>query len=83
LLEETREIVSATGYAIVNVDATVIAEEPKIGPLAEQMRAVIATAIGIDVGAVSVKATTNERLGFAGRREGIAAMAVATLERRG
>ena len=79
LLERCREIVSGAGYEVANVDATVIAEEPKIGPHADQMRAVIATALGIDLGAVSLKATTNERLGFAGRREGIAAMAVATI----
>ena len=83
LLERSREIVAAAGYEIANVDATIIAEEPKIGPHADRMRSVIADALLIDLGAVSLKATTNERLGFAGRREGIAAMAVATLRGRG
>jgi len=83
LLERSREIVAAAGYEIVNVDATIIAEDPKIGPHASRMRSVIADALLIDLGAVSLKATTNERLGFAGRREGIAAMAVATLRGNG
>jgi 2-C-methyl-D-erythritol 4-phosphate cytidylyltransferase/2-C-methyl-D-erythritol 2,4-cyclodiphosphate synthase len=83
LLERSREIVAAAGYEIVNVDTTIIAEEPKIGPHASRMRSVIADALLIDLGAVSLKATTNERLGFAGRREGIAAMAVATLRGNG
>jgi 2-C-methyl-D-erythritol 4-phosphate cytidylyltransferase / 2-C-methyl-D-erythritol 2,4-cyclodiphosphate synthase len=83
LLKHSREIVATAGYEIVNIDATVIAEEPKISPHADRMRAIIATTLDTDTGAVSLKATTNERLGFAGRREGIAAMAVATLRGRG
>ncbi|WP_163850342.1 bifunctional 2-C-methyl-D-erythritol 4-phosphate cytidylyltransferase/2-C-methyl-D-erythritol 2,4-cyclodiphosphate synthase [Pseudooceanicola aestuarii] len=67
------------GYAIANVDCTLICEAPRIGPHAGAMRAVVAACLDIDVSRVSVKATTTEQLGFAGRREGIAALATATL----
>ena len=66
---------------IVNVDATLIAERPRIAPHVEAMKAHIAEALGISVMRVGVKATTNERLGFLGREEGIAAMAVASVDR--
>lgn len=69
------------GYGIGNVDLTLICESPKIGPHREAMRARIAELLGVDITRVSVKATTTERLGFAGRGEGIAAQAVATLIR--
>lgn len=69
----------AAGYEIGNVDATVIAQRPKLAPHIPQMRSNIAAALGIAVEQVSVKATTTERLGFAGREEGIAAEAVATV----
>lgn len=69
------------GYAIGNVDLTLICEAPKIGPHREAMRARIAELLGVDKTLVSVKATTTEGLGFAGRAEGIAALAVATLIR--
>lgn len=65
---------------IVNVDATIIAERPKIGPHVDAMKAHIAEALGISVKRVGVKATTNEKLGFLGRQEGIAAMAVASVD---
>jgi 2-C-methyl-D-erythritol 2,4-cyclodiphosphate synthase len=65
----------------VNVDATLLAERPKIRPHADTMRARIAEALAVSPEQVSVKATTNERLGFEGREEGIAAHAVATLRR--
>ena len=67
------------GYAIANVDVTLICERPKIGPHALAMREALAGIMGVDVDRVSVKATTSERLGFTGREEGIASMAVATL----
>ena len=67
------------GYAIANIDATLICEEPKVGPHAEAMRARVALIAGVEIGRVSVKATTTERLGFAGRGEGIACMATVTL----
>lgn len=67
------------GGEIAHLDLTVVCERPKIGPLREAMRARIAGIVGVPVGRVSVKATTSERLGFAGREEGIAASAVATV----
>jgi len=70
------------GWEIVNVDATVLAEAPKIGPHADAMRSEIAGALSIGLGDVGVKATSMEGLGSIGRREGIAAMAVATIRRR-
>jgi 2-C-methyl-D-erythritol 2,4-cyclodiphosphate synthase len=79
LLRAVGEILFRAGWQASNVDVTVIAEEPRIGPRALEMRQRIADAIGIPAGAVSVKATTNEKLGFIGRAEGIAAMAVATI----
>lgn len=73
------ERASAAGYEIGNVDLTIICEAPKIGPHRDAMRARLAQLLGCAVGAVSVKATTTERLGFIGRGEGIAVQAVATL----
>ena len=69
------------GYGIGNVDLTLICEAPKIGPHRSAMRARIAELLGVDIARVSVKATTTERLGFAGRGEGIAAQAIASLIR--
>ena len=69
------------GWRIGNVDATVIGERPKVGPHADAIRATLAADLGVDVDAVSVKATTTEKLGFTGRGEGLAAMAVVLLER--
>lgn len=80
LLEVIRGLAAGEGARIVNVDATLIAEAPKIAPHAETMRANLAHALGIEPGRVSVKATTNEKLGAVGRGEGIAAMAVASVE---
>ena len=72
-------MVSEAGYGIGNVDVTLICEAPRIGPHREAMRARLAELLCVDIAAVSVKATTTERLGFTGRAEGIAAQAVATL----
>jgi 2-C-methyl-D-erythritol 2,4-cyclodiphosphate synthase len=80
LLREVAGRVGAGGYRIVNVDATVIAEAPRMQPHVPAMRDRIATALDIDRDRVSVKATTFEGLGVLGREEGIAALAVATLE---
>lgn len=79
LLREVTRLVTEAGWLTVHIDATVIAEAPKINPHADRMRAEIATCTGVDVADISLKATTNERMGFVGREEGIAAMAVATL----
>ena len=73
------ERVAARGYRLSNCDVTLICERPKIGPYALDMQRVLSTIMGVDMGRVSVKATTSERLGFTGREEGIAAMATATL----
>lgn len=80
LLSRIRVLVEAQGAAIVNVDATVVAEQPKIGPMRTQMCEKIAAALMIEPSRVSVKATTNETLGAVGRGEGIAAWAVALVE---
>ena len=74
------QLVSERGGRIVHADVTLICERPKIGPHKEAMRARIAELLGLEPGRVSVKATTTEGLGFTGRREGIAAMASATVE---
>jgi 2-C-methyl-D-erythritol 4-phosphate cytidylyltransferase/2-C-methyl-D-erythritol 2,4-cyclodiphosphate synthase len=75
-------LLADAGLAIGNVDLTLICEAPKIGPYRDAMRAKLAGLLGVDIGQVSVKATTTERLGFTGRGEGIAAQAIATLVAR-
>ena len=80
-LVHARHLVEAAGYQIANIDLTIICEAPKIGPHRPAMRGRLADLLGVDVGQVSVKATTTERLGFAGRGEGIAAQAIATVAR--
>lgn len=78
-LEHAVARVRERGFAISNVDCTLICEQPKIGPHAAAMREALAPLLGIDIGRISVKATTSERLGFTGRGEGIAALATAAL----
>jgi len=80
-LAHAAALVREAGYEIGNVDLTIVCEAPKIGPHREAMRAQLAAVLGVDIGAVSVKATTTEGLGSTGRREGIAAQAVATVVR--
>ena len=80
LLAAVMERIRAAGYAVSNVDCTVLAQAPKLAPHILRMRENIAAAMGVAVGQVSVKATTEEGLGFTGAREGIAAHAVALLE---
>ena len=82
LLRHVAALAAERGFAIGNVDVTVIAQAPRIAPHVAAMRANIAADLGCDEGAVSVKATTTERLGFTGRGEGIAAQAVALLATR-
>ncbi len=82
LLRATVAEVSASGRRIVHVDATVVIERPRLAGLREEMRSTLAAAMGVDLGQVSVKATRGEGMGFVGRHEGAAALAVATLERR-
>ena len=80
LLKNVSELLKNKGYKIINVDSTVIAQVPKLAPYIESMRKNIASAIGIDVDFVNVKATTEEKLGFTGTREGIAAQAVCLID---
>jgi 2-C-methyl-D-erythritol 4-phosphate cytidylyltransferase/2-C-methyl-D-erythritol 2,4-cyclodiphosphate synthase len=78
-LAHAMEVARSQGYALANCDVTLVCERPKIGPHAIDMQAELARIMGVEVGRVSVKATTSERLGFTGREEGIAALATATL----
>ena len=80
MLRATVAIVHAAGYSIVNVDATVALEAPKLGAARERIRGRLAQALGLDAAAVNVKATTGEAIGFVGRREGVAALAIATID---
>jgi len=81
LLAEVARLVRAEGYAIGNVDATIVAQAPKLLPHIPRMRENIARMIGVAVSDVNVKATTEERLGFTGSGEGMSAYAVAGIER--
>ncbi|MCR5144301.1 MAG: 2-C-methyl-D-erythritol 2,4-cyclodiphosphate synthase [Lachnospiraceae bacterium] len=80
LLKNVVELVNEKGYIVGNVDATIIAQKPKMRPYIQQMEENVAKAIGVDVDRVNIKATTEEHLGFTGREEGISAQAVALLE---
>lgn len=79
LLRKVVEMIDSKGYAISNVDVTIIAQAPKLLPFIPQMITTLATDLRIDENRVSVKATTSEKLGFTGRKEGIAAQATALL----
>ena len=81
LLQQVAQELKAAGYEVVNLDATLIAQAPKIGKYREEMRQNIAKALAIDVSQVNVKATTEEHLGFTGAGEGMAAHAVALIEK--
>ncbi len=76
LLRATADLVRSTGYAIANIDATIIAQAPKMAPHIPKMREHIAQDLGLSVEQVNIKAKTNEKLGYLGREEGIAAEAV-------
>jgi 2-C-methyl-D-erythritol 2,4-cyclodiphosphate synthase len=80
LLREVVATVRAQGLALVHVDTTVLMERPKLGPFRAAIRRRLAEALGLDPAAVNVKASTGEGIGFVGRMEGVAALAVATLE---
>ena len=75
-----KQLVQAAGYQVTNIDATVVLERPRIAPFVSEMRQNIALALGLEIGVVSVKATSNEGLGALGKGEGCAAYAVASLE---
>jgi 2-C-methyl-D-erythritol 2,4-cyclodiphosphate synthase len=80
LLREVVAELAAAGLAIVHVDTTILMERPKIGPWRAAMRESLAAALGLDRAAVNVKASTGEGMGFVGRMEGVAALAVATVQ---
>ena len=81
ILKKTIELIASKGYQLVNIDATICAERPKMNPHIPQMQQTMAEVIGCDADAISIKATTTEKLGFTGRQEGISAYAVALIER--
>ena len=81
LLEKVNELLEKNGYRVVNVDATVIAQAPKLAPFIFDMRTNIAKALKTDVVFISVKATTEEKLGFTGRKEGVSAHSVCLIEK--
>jgi len=82
LLKQVAALLGEKGFRPVNIDATLILQKPKISPHAQQMRENIAAAIGVEIDCISVKATTTEGLGFAGRGEGVAAHAVVLVEEK-
>ena len=81
LLKRVADALKAQGFQIVNVDATLVAQAPKVAPYRAEMEKNIAEALGIDLDAINVKATTEERLGFTGDGSGMAAKAIALLEK--
>ena len=81
LLSEVAVFLEEHGYAVTHIDATVVCEEPKLGPFRDDMRRSLASTVGVSARAVNVKFTTNEGMGWVGRGEGVAALAVATVER--
>lgn len=82
LMQHVRKLMEEKGYQVSNVDATILAQKPKLAPYIMQMRENIAAALGCQVDQVSIKATTTEKLGFEGRQEGISAHCVCLLERK-
>ncbi len=81
LLKKTIQLIATKGYRVGNIDATICAEQPKINPHIPAMQACMAAIIGISEDDISIKATTSERMGFVGREEGMAAYAVALIEK--
>lgn len=81
LLKEVARLVLQKGYKVGNIDATIVAEQPKINPYVPAMQEVIAQLLSVEVDQVSIKATTNEQMGFTGRQEGILALATALVYR--
>lgn len=81
LLRETMRLLREAGYELGNIDATVAAEQPKLNPHIPEMKRVLAAVMNVEAGDISIKATTTEKLGFTGRREGIAAYATVLVVR--
>jgi 2-C-methyl-D-erythritol 2,4-cyclodiphosphate synthase len=82
LLKKTMNLIEAEGYSVVNIDSTLCLETPKIKPFVPSMQQAIATVTGLTIKDVSIKATTTEKMGFAGREEGLVAYATVLLEKR-
>lgn len=80
LLKEVKKAIAAKGFAVVNIDVVIIAQSPRLAPYIYEMRQNIAAALETDINNISVKATTTEKLGFEGRKEGIAATAVCLID---
>ena len=80
ILEKCKALLDEKGATLNNIDSSMIAESPKVLPYAEEMKEKIGAALGLTPGRVGIKATTNEAMGFVGRGEGMAAMAIATVE---
>ena len=78
-LKHAVQLVKKLGFKINNIDCTIICEQPKIGPLSNQMKSSVSKIMNLDINRISIKATTSEKLGFTGREEGIAALATATV----
>ena len=78
-LKHAVQLVEELGFQINNIDCTIICEQPKIGPLSNQIRSSVSKIMDLDLNRISLKATTSEKLGFTGREEGIAALATATV----
>ena len=81
ILQRVVELIGEKGYKVVNIDATICAERPKINPHVPAMKACMSAVMGIEEDQISIKATTTERLGFTGREEGMAAYAVCLIEK--
>lgn len=82
LLAKTMELIKTKGYTLGNIDCTVCAEQPKLNPHIEDMKLCMAKVMQADIDQISIKATTTEKLGFTGRKEGISAYAVALIEKK-
>ena len=82
LLSKTSALLKAKGFAVTNIDVTIVAQSPKLSPFVPEMRKCIAQALGVELARVTIKATTTNGLGFIGREEGIAAQAVALVQKQ-
>ena len=82
LLERVREIITEHGYIVNNIDATIVAERPKMAPYIPEMNQLIAATLQVELGQINIKATTTEGLGFAGKGAGIAAYAVVSIAKK-
>jgi 2-C-methyl-D-erythritol 2,4-cyclodiphosphate synthase len=82
LMERVRELLQSHGFAVINIDSVICAQEPKLAPYIDEMRQNIANTLNIHIDQVSVKATTTEKMGYEGRGEGISCQAVCLLERK-